>query len=434
MYEMNESVPQPHAGCIVSMGVQASGPGSPPSISRPCDQERSNSVRIIDIREQTVPIEADMSNAFINFSKMNVSVLAIVTDQTRDGKRVVGFGFNSNGRYAQGGLLRERIIPRVLEASPDSLIGEHGDLDPELIWGAAMRDEKPGGHGDRAVAMGILDMATWDLAAKLGDVPLYRLLSERARDPRTPATPLEKVWVYAAGGYYYPGRGIEALQAEMLSYVDMGYRTVKMKIGGAPLDEDLRRIEAVLEVLPEGCDLAVDANGRFDLDQALAYADALSAYPLHWYEEAGDPLDYEALHRLADRYQGALATGENLLSFHEVRNLIRYGGLRPDRDILQMDPTLSYGLTEFRRTVAMLFDSGWNPDRCVPHGGHQFNLSIASAFHLHGCESYPGIFEPFGGFADGYPIEDGHVRLPDAPGIGLEQKSSLAPVLADLMA
>jgi L-alanine-DL-glutamate epimerase-like enolase superfamily enzyme len=391
-------------------------------------------VRIVDIREKTVPIESDMSNAFINFSTMNVSVLAIVTDETRDGEPVVGYGFNSNGRYAQGGLLRERIIPRVLEAPDESLIGENGGLDPELIWRAGMRNEKPGGHGDRAVAMGILDMASWDLAAKLAGVPLYRLLSERVRDPRTPQRPAEKVWVYAAGGYYYPDRGIDALQTEMLSYVEMGYRTVKMKIGGAPLEDDLRRIEAVLDVLPEGCDLAVDANGRFDLDEALAYADALAAYPLRWYEEAGDPLDYEALRLLAERYDGPLATGENLLSFQEARNLIRYGGLRPDRDILQMDPALSYGLTEFRHVVAMLFDSGWNPNRCVPHGGHQFNLSIASAFHLHGCESYPGIFEPFGGFADNHPIEDGYVRLPDAPGIGLEQKASLLPVLKDVLA
>jgi len=389
-------------------------------------------VRIVDIRETTVPIEADMSNAFINFSKMTVSVLAIVTDEVRDGKPVIGYGFNSNGRYAQGGLLRERLFPRVLEAAPDSLIGEHGDLDPERIWRAAMRDEKPGGHGDRAVAMGIVDMAAWDLAAKLADLPLHRLLSERARHPRTPEAPKEQVWVYAAGGYYYPGRGVGALQAEMLSYVELGYRTVKMKIGGATLAEDRRRIEAVLEVLPDGCDLAVDANGRFELDEALAYADALSDYPLRWYEEAGDPLDHEALRLLAERYDGPLATGENLLSFSEARNLIRYGGLRPDRDILQMDPALSYGLTEFRRTVAMLFDSGWDPDRCVPHGGHQFNLSIAAAYHLHGCESYPGIFAPFGGFADECPIEDGHVRLPDAPGIGLERKASLAPVLAAL--
>ncbi len=389
-------------------------------------------MRITEIRETTVPIDADMSNAFINFSKMDVSVLALVTDEVRDGQPVVGYGFNSNGRNAQGGLLRERILPRVLDARPDSLVGEHGDLEPELIWRAAMRDEKPGGHGERAVAMGILDMASWDLAAKLAGVPLYRLLSERARDPRTPADPKNRVWVYAAGGYYYRDRGIDALQDEMRSYLDLGYRTVKMKIGGAPLDEDRRRIEAVLDVLPDGCDLAVDANGRFELDEALAYGDMLSDYPLRWYEEAGDPLDYDALHRLAEQYEGPLATGENLLSFSEARNLIRYGGLRPDRDILQMDPALSYGLTEFRRTVSMLFDTGWNPDRCVPHGGHQFNLSIAAAFHLHGCESYPGIFAPFGGFADECPVEDGYVGLPDAPGIGLERKASLAPVLAGL--
>ena len=389
-------------------------------------------MRITDIRETTVPIQADMSNAFINFSKMTVSVLALVTDQVRDGQPVVGYGFNSNGRYAQGGLLRERIIPRVLEAAEHDLVGEHGDLDPELIWRAGMRDEKPGGHGDRAVAMGILDMASWDLAAKLAGMPLHRLISERARDPRTPEAPRDQVWVYAAGGYYYPGRGVEALQAEMLSYVELGYRTVKMKIGGAALDEDRRRIEAVLAVLPEGCDLAVDANGRFELDVALAYADMLGDYPLRWYEEAGDPLDFEDLRRLAERYDGPLATGENLLSFAEARNLIRYGGLRPDRDVLQMDPALSYGLTEFRRTVAILYEEGWNPERCVPHGGHQFNLAIASAYHLHGCESYPGIFAPFGGFADGHPVVDGYVTLPDAPGIGLERKASLAPVLAQV--
>jgi D(-)-tartrate dehydratase len=391
-----------------------------------------HAVRIVDIREMTVPLRTNVSNSTINFSKMTVSVLALVSDQVRDGEPVIGYGFNSTGRYAQGGMLRERMIPRVLEAEPDSLVGEHGDLDPALVWRVAMRDEKAGGHGDRAVAMGILDMAAWDLAAKLACVPLHRLLSVRLDDPRIPHEPLEKVWVYAAGGYYYPDRGIDALQAEMRSYLEMGYRTVKIKIGGAPLDEDLRRIEAVLDVLPEGCDLAVDANARFDLDEALAYGDALSAYPLRWYEEGGDPLDHEALARLAERYEGPLATGENLMSFQDARNLIRYGGLRPDRDILQFDPALCYGLTEFRRIVAMLDAAGWSRDRCVPHGGHQFNLAVVSAFHLGGCESYPTMFAPFGGFADGCPVEDGYVRLPDAPGIGLERKASLGPVLADV--
>jgi L-alanine-DL-glutamate epimerase-like enolase superfamily enzyme len=392
-------------------------------------------MRIVDIRELTVPIEADMSNAFINFSKMNVSLLALITDEVRDGKPVVGYGFNSNGRYAQGGLLRERVIPRVLETAPDALLDPAtGSIDPHLVWKAAMRDEKPGGHGDRAVAVGILDMAAWDLAAKLAGLPLHQYLSTQ-RIPGHPASaPAEKVWVYAAGGYYYPDRGIDALQQEMLGYLDLGYRTVKMKIGGAPLDEDVRRIEAVLSVLPEGCTLAVDANGRFDAAQAIEYGDALAAYPLHWYEEPVDPLDYAATAELAARYPGPLATGENLLSFHEARNLLRYAGLRPDRDTLQMDPALSYGLVEFKRTIAALYEAGWTTRNCVPHGGHQFNLAIASAFHLGGCESYPGIFAPFGGFADGYDIEDGYIRTSDAPGIGLELKASLGKVLHEVSA
>lgn len=392
-------------------------------------------MRVVDIRELTVPIEADMSNAFINFSKMNVSVLALVTDEKRGGRPVTGYGFNSNGRYAQGGLLRERVIPRVLEADPDSLLDpDTGMIDPARVWRAGMRDEKPGGHGDRAVALGILDMAAWDLAAKLAGEPLHRYLSSWPIPGRTTAEPAERVWVYAAGGYYYPDRGIDALQQEMLGYLELGYRTVKMKIGGVPIDEDLRRIEAVLSVLPQGCTLAVDANGRFDLEQALTYGDALAAYPLHWYEEPTDPLDYAALAELAARYKGPLATGENLLQFQEARNLLRYGGLRPDRDTLQMDPALSYGLTEFKQTLAMLYEHGWDPNRCVPHGGHQFNLAIAAAYHLGGCESYPGIFAPFGGFADGCGIEDGYIRTTDAPGIGLELKASLGKVLDEVTA
>jgi L-alanine-DL-glutamate epimerase-like enolase superfamily enzyme len=378
-------------------------------------------MRIVDVRDITVPLETDMRNAFINFSTMSVSVLALVTDQVRDGRPVIGYGFNSNGRYAQSGLLRDRLIPRVLDAEPSALLDpDTGRFAPERLWTAAMRDEKPGGHGDRAVAMGILDMAAWDLAAKLADQPLHRFLAERRQ-----TAPLERVWVYAAGGYYYPGRGIDALQTEMQGYLDLGYRTVKIKIGGAPLAEDLRRIEAVLAILPAGCRLAVDANGRFDVPEALEYAAALAPYELRWYEEPTDPLDYAALAEVAAAYDGPLATGENLLSWQDARNLLRYGGLRPDRDVLQMDPALSYGLTEFERTLTAMNALEWPAGQCVPHGGHQFNLAISAAYHLGGCESYPGVFKPFGGFSDGSSVEDGYLRPTDLPGIGLEGKASL---------
>jgi L-alanine-DL-glutamate epimerase-like enolase superfamily enzyme len=133
-------------------------------------------------------------------------------------------------------------------------------------------NEKPGGHGERSVAIGTIDMAVWDAVAKIAGKPLFRLLAERYGTTADP-----KVFVYAAGGYYYPGKGLEGLASEMKGYLDRGYNVVKMKIGGAPLADDCKRIEHVLKLLPAGAKLAVDANGRFDLDTAVAYAKACCA-------------------------------------------------------------------------------------------------------------------------------------------------------------
>jgi L-alanine-DL-glutamate epimerase-like enolase superfamily enzyme len=386
-------------------------------------------MRILDIREKTVSIASPIANAYIDFSKMTCSVVAVVTDVVRDGKPVVGYGFNSNGRYGQGALMRDRFIARVLEAEPDSLVDRENDnLDPFAIWKALMTNEKPGGHGERSVAVGTIDMAVWDAVAKIAEKPLYRVLADRYRGGKAD----DKVWVYAAGGYYYPGKDHGRLQDEMRSYRDRGYKVVKMKIGAAPLKEDLRRIEAVLDVVGEGSNLAVDANGRFDLPTAIAYAQALRPYGLFWYEEAGDPLDYALQAELAKHYDLPMATGENLFSHQDARNLLRYGGMRPDRDYLQFDCALSYGLVEYLRTLEVLRECGWSSRRVVPHGGHQMSLNIAAGLHLGGNESYPDVFQPFGGFADSTPVEDGYVSLPDIPGIGFEAKSSLYALMREL--
>jgi L-alanine-DL-glutamate epimerase-like enolase superfamily enzyme len=386
-------------------------------------------VRIVDIRETVVPIKSEIRNAYIDFSQMTVSVLAVVTDVMRQGKPVVGFGFNSNGRYAPSGLLRDRFIPRLRAADPGTLVDESGEnLDPARIWDVVMRNEKPGGHGERSVAVGVLDMAVWDVVAKIAGLPLFRLLADRYRGGVFD----DRVFVYAAGGYYYPDKDLSALQNEMQGYLDLGYSTVKMKIGGAPLSEDLRRIEAVLKILENSDQLAVDANGRFDLETAIAYAHALTPYRLRWYEEPGDPLDFQLQAKLASHYPGPMATGENLFSVQDARNLIRYAQLRPDRDILQFDCALSYGLVEYVRILGMLKEHGWSPSRCIPHGGHQMSLNIAAGLGLGGNESYPGIFQPFGGFADGIPVVDGYVKLPEIPGIGFEAKDELFRVMKSL--
>jgi L-alanine-DL-glutamate epimerase-like enolase superfamily enzyme len=386
-------------------------------------------VRIVEIREDVAPIASSIRNAFIDFSTMTASIVAIVTDIRRDGKRVIGFGFNSNGRYAPQGLLRERFIPRLRDAAPQSIVDEHGVIDPHKAWTAMMGNEKPGGHGERSVAVGVLDMALWDAVAKAQDIPLWKLLADRYRGGQADAD----AWVYAAGGYYYPGKGTAELKDELRGYLDLGYDTVKVKIGGMPLEDDLRRIEAALGVVGEGRRLCVDANGRFDFPMAVEYANALEPLALRWYEEPLDPLDFRMLAALSSEYRAPLATGENLFSMQDARNLIRHGGLRPDRDILQFDPALSYGLVEYLRTLAMLEEHGWSSRRCVPHGGHQFALNIAVGLGLGGNESYPQVFAPFGGFADGYPVRSGRVRLPDSPGIGFERKNDLYGLLSRLV-
>jgi L-alanine-DL-glutamate epimerase-like enolase superfamily enzyme len=171
-------------------------------------------MKIVDVRETVVPISSEIRNAYIDFTQMTVSVVAVVTDVERDGTPVVGFGFNSNGRYAPSGLLRERFIPRLLAADARELVDEtDGNFDPNRVWAVLMKNEKPGGHGERSVAVGVIDMALWDLVAKIARRPLFRLLAERysggVSNPR--------VFVYAAGGYYYPNSDLEALRREMQS-------------------------------------------------------------------------------------------------------------------------------------------------------------------------------------------------------------------------
>lgn len=385
-------------------------------------------MRIVDICEVTKPIASPIRNAYIDFSKMTASLVAVVTDVVRDGRRVIGYGFNSNGRYGQGGLIRERFRDRILEADPASLINEAGDnLDGHKIWAAMMQNEKPGGHGERSVAVGTIDMAVWDAIAKIAEKPLYQLLAEGKGVAAN-----RRVFVYAAGGYYYPGKDDTALRQEMRGYLDRGYNVVKMKIGGTTIDEDQRRIEAVLAEIGSEAQLAVDANGRFDLETAIAYAKMLRNYPLFWYEEIGDPLDYQLQAAMAEFYPGPMATGENLFSHQDARNLIRYGGMRPDRDWLQFDCALSYGLVEYLRTLDVLEAAGWSPSRCIPHGGHQMSLNIAAGLGLGGNESYPDLFQPYGGFPDSVSVEDGHIIMPELPGIGFEGKSDLIKVMREL--
>ena len=369
-------------------------------------------MRIVDVVEITKPIASPIRNAYIDFSKMTASLVAVVTDVVRDGRRVVGYGFNSNGRYGQGGLIRERFRDRILEAEPNSLLDDAGtNLDPHRIWAAMMSNEKPGGHGERSVAVGTLDMAVWDAVAKIAGKPLFVCSPNRRAARPIPASSFMR-------------RAATTTRARIIRATGRDARLSRPRLQRGQDedrrrgdDEDRGRIEAVLQEIGSQAQLAVDANGRFDLETGIAYAKMLRDYPLFWYEEIGDPLDYALQAAMAQFYPGPMATGENLFSHQDARNLLRYGGMRPDRDWLQFDCALSYGLVEYLRTLDVLAQHGWSPSRCVPHGGHQMSLNIAAGLGLGGNESYPDLFQPYGGFPDSVRVQDGHIVMPDIPGM-----------------
>jgi D(-)-tartrate dehydratase len=359
-------------------------------------------------------------------------VVAVLPNVVRGGKPVCGFAFNSTGRYACGAQMRARFIPRLLKADPKSLLNEAGDnFAPEKILAVMARNEKAGGHSERSVGIGTIEVAVWDAVAKIAEKPLHIVLAERYSGGKI----AEKVFCYVGGGWYAPGKTTRDLLDEMQAHLDTGYTMVKMKVGGIPLADDLSRVEAVKSILPKGGKLAVDANSKFRRDDALAYARGLKPFALRWFEEPCDPIDFALLAEIASVYDAPLSTGENLFSTQDVENLVRFGGLKPQRnDVIQVDPPQAYGIVQYARTLDMLAQHQWPRSLLFPHGGNQMSLAIAAGFGLGGAEAYPGVFGDFGGFADDAALEDGYLTLSDRPGIGFEGQSRLYRIMRELAA
>ncbi len=385
-------------------------------------------MRFVDFRERAIPISR-YSDPAVPSGGLDTSIVALTTDVVRDGRPVVGYGFSSIGRFAQSGLIRERFAPRLMRATDADLSGDDGtNIDPFKAWDVMMKGEKPGGHGERCVAIGTLDMAVWDAAAKIAGIPLYRFLAEALkREPATAVVP-----VYASGGYLYPSYDPIRLAEEVRALVALGYSDVKIKIGVAPFAQDLQRIEIAKSWLPTGGRLAADAMNQYDALRSVEAARALVPHDLWWFEDICNPLDFATLSAVAQMYDGALAAGEALFSDDEAKLLDAHGGLRRERDILQFDPVHCYGIPGFLRILDAMLARGWPRSGFWPHGGHLFTLHLVAALGLGGCEMNPLSFQPFGGLPDGAAPANGRVSLPNEPGIGFETKAELRELFASL--
>ncbi len=391
-------------------------------------------MRIKAVVEKTLKVDSAVRNARVDLSQMTVTVLALVTDVIEAGRPIVGYAFNSFGRYGCGGPLRDRFIPRLLAADPVALLDETGrNFDPPRIQATLLAREKSGGHAERSMALGTLDMALWDIVAKLERRPLYQTLSRRfaQASPVSPG-PVQSIPTYAAGGYYAEGDGVQAIADETQRWRDLGFIDMKIKAGGADLGLDLSRIEAALGSLGPKGRLALDLSCAFTGDSAFEFARTVQAYGLWWLEEPCDPLDYRGYHEVGQAGL-SLAFGENLFHAKEFDHCLTYADFACPV-ILQPDPPLAYGVSGMLDVIAVAQCHGLGRDALYPHGGNMMALQVAAGLGLAAVEAYPNQFGIFGGFSDEAVIAEGRVRLPTAPGIGFEDQRLLYPVLADLVA
>jgi L-alanine-DL-glutamate epimerase-like enolase superfamily enzyme len=395
-----------------------------------------------------------MRNASIAFDQMTASALVIRTDQSMGGEALVGLAFDSIGRYGKGGLLRERFIPRLLAAAPTDLLDEHGHIDPSRCQAVLMRGEKQGGHGERPGAVGLLDAALWDLRAKQQGLPLWQCLRQStgpiasvssfaASAPVTATAPLSatatdaatsappRIATYASCGHFTDNPDPQALRDEVAQCLAWGYTTVKIKLSGRDARLDAQRIASALSAGLAPAQLAVDLNGQWDARCSDVLA-VLAAQPLAWVEEPTPALDYAAMAAFCQGYGGPVATGENLFSGDDATNLLRYGGLRPAHDRLQMDISLSYGVGEYIRMIERAESLGWSRQAFWPHAGHLFAAHVVAGLGLGSHESAPDAARLYGGFWDGVPVVDGHIGLPPHPGVGFEHKANTMAVFDPL--
>ena len=409
-------------------------------------------MKIVAIHEATLPIGSAMRNASIAFDQMTASALVIRTDQSIGGEAMVGLAFDSIGRYGKGGLLRERFIPRLLAAAPSDLLDEHGHIDPHRCTAVLMRGEKQGGHGERPGAVGLLDAALWDLRAKQQGLPLWQCLRDFAGHMGTSATAPSsattnetarvhttaaatstppRIATYASCGHFTDNPDPQALRDEVAQCLAWGYTTVKIKLSGRDAKLDAQRIASALSAGLPASHLAVDLNGQWQAGDTGVLA-VLAEHPLAWVEEPTPALDYAALAAFCQSHSGPVATGENLFSSDDATNLLRYGGMRPHQDRLQMDISLSYGVGEYRRMIERAESLGWSRQAFWPHAGHLFAAHVVAAFGLGSHESAPDATRLYGGFWDGVPVVDGLLHLPTHPGVGFEHKANLMSVFNTL--
>lgn len=331
--------------------------------------------------------ETPIQNGLHTYDTCKMTVLLIETDE---------------GASGFAGISAINFKMEYLDTFRGLLLGEN-PLETERLWRKMWVPKLVGRRGLSTRFISLIDIALWDLKSKLAGLPLSALLG----GCRT------TVPCYIAGGYYAPGKGLPELSEEMRSYVARGVKTVKMKVGGAPLLEDARRVRAVREAIGEEINLMLDANCAYTANDAIRFVELVREYRPYCLEEPVPPDDYEGMRRIAAFAPFPIAAGENEFTKYGFRDLIERGGI----GIANPDACICGGITEFMKVAA--FAQAHHLD-ISPHGPQEIHVHLLGAIpNALMLEYYPPEFDEVRSkvFCDPLALNpDGTVTVPTRPG------------------
>jgi L-alanine-DL-glutamate epimerase-like enolase superfamily enzyme len=345
-------------------------------------------MKIVDVRVKRVTFgrrERPIRNAILTYAGQGVSIVEVITDEG-----IVGNAFGGNPYYVEGAL-------------KNAVVGED-PFDTERLWQKMYASwRKPVAKGDVIASIGAVDIAIWDVVGKALGKPVYKVLGGFSN----------RIRVYAAGGYYQEGKGIDELVSEMAGYVEAGHRAVKMKIGGAPLKEDVERVKAVVEAVGPGVEVMIDANNAWSAYEAIRFGRAVEDLRLFWFEEPVRPDDIAGHIEVRQALDIPIAAGENEYTRFGCRELIANRAV----DVLQADAITAGGITEWRKIAAM---AGAYHIPMAPHGDPYMSVhlmgSIPNGLIM---ETYPTVSGFKAELIEVFQVQDGYITIPDRPGLGL---------------
>ena len=336
----------------------------------------------------------------------SVNLVKVSTDEG-----IVGWGEGVGGEIVEG-----LLAPVLVGQDPTNRIGLW-----QRMFHALYNGNNAVGLGGSAISA--VDTALWDITGKAFGQPVYNLLGGKVRD---------RVAVYATGLYYTEGEFPTRLLDEARGYVEAGFMGMKTKVGGLPMDEDVKRVAALREAIGPDVRLMVDANQAYNATSAIRIGRRLEEYDLVWFEEPVNAQDIEGYLQVKSALPMAIAGGENLRTRYEFSQFLA----RRAYDIAQPDVVNVGGITEMRNVAMTANTHG------IQLNPHVWGSPVMIAASLHVAATLPpcppsGTPEPFvqepvmefdrtpseireGLTEDPFDQVDGYLSVPDGPGLGVE--------------